>query len=98
MMRVTLAAFILAVINTASGAVAVAQDAPAPEKCLARSGDASALTVTHGGKTYRMVSEACRAQFVADPERYAQLYDALLDLEAAGTPLRAAAAPSLVPS
>lgn len=98
MTRVTLAAFILAVINTAAGAVAVAQDAPAPEKCLARSDDASALTVTHGGKTYRMANEACRAQFVADPERYAQLYDALLELEAEGTPLRAPATPSLVPS
>jgi YHS domain-containing protein len=74
-----------------------AQDAPAPEQCLARAGDRSALAVTHGGKTYRMANEACRAQFAADPERYAQLYDALLELEAEGTPLRAAP-PSLVPS
>jgi YHS domain-containing protein len=92
MMRVTLAAFLIA------AAGAVAQDAPAPEQCLAKSGDTSALTVTHGGKTYRMASEACRAQFVTDPERYAQLYDALLELEAEGTPLRAPASPSLVPS
>lgn len=91
MMRVTLAAFLIA-------AGAVAQNAPAPEECLARAGDAAALTVAHGGKTYRMANEACRAQFVSDPERYAQLYDALLELEAAGTPLRAPAAPSLVPS
>ena len=93
MMRVTLAAFLLAAFS----AVAVAQDAPAPEECLARAGDTSALTVMHGGKTYRMASEACRAQFATDPERYAQLYDALLELEAEGTPLRAPAA-SLVPS
>jgi YHS domain-containing protein len=78
--------------------VAVAQDAPAPEQCLAKAGDASALAVTHGGKTYRMANEACRTQFASDPERYAQLYDALLELEAEGTPLRAPAAPSLVPS
>ena len=75
-----------------------AADAPAPEQCLAKAGDASALTITHGDKTYRMANEACRAQFASDPERYAQLYDALLELEAEGTPLRAPAAPSLVPS
>jgi YHS domain-containing protein len=79
-------------------AVAVAQEVPAPEECLRKAGDASALSVTHAGKTYRMANEACRAQFVSDPERYAQLYDALLELEAEGTPLRATAAPSLVPS
>lgn len=93
MMRNTIVAFVIAATST----LAVAQDAPAPEQCLAKAGDASALTVTHGGKTYRMANEACRAQFVADPERYAQLYDALFELEAEGTPLRAAA-PSLVPS
>jgi YHS domain-containing protein len=93
MMRSTIVALVIA----AAGTAAVAQDAPAPEQCLAKVG-ASALTVTHGGKTYRMANEACRAQFAADPERYAQLYDALLELEAEGTPLRAPAAPSLVPS
>ena len=77
--------------------IAVAQ-APEPEQCLAKAGDASALTIAHAGKTYRMANEACRAQFASDPERYAQLYDALLELEAEGTPLRAPAAPSLVPS
>lgn len=94
MMRIIIAAFIIAVATT----VAIAQEAPAPEECLAKAGDASALTITHGGKTYRMANEACRAQFAADPERYAQLYDALLELEAEGTPLRAPATPSLVPS
>ena len=75
-----------------------AQDAPAPEQCLARANDPAALSVTHGGKTYRLATEACRAQFLTDPERYSQLYDALLELEAEGSPLRASAAPSLVPS
>ncbi len=69
---------------------------PAPEECLAKA-KASAVEVTHGGKTYRMANDACRAQFLTDPERYAQLYDALIELEAEGTPLRAAP-PSLVPS
>lgn len=67
------------------------------EQCLAKAGAAPAFAVAHGGKTYRMASEACRDQFLTDPERYAQLYDALLELEAEGTPLRAPA-PSLVPS
>lgn len=93
MMRNTFVAFVIAAART----VAVAQDAPAPEECLSKAGAESALTVTHGGKTYRMAGEACRAQFLGDPERYAQLYDALLELEAEGTPLRAAP-PSLVPS
>jgi hypothetical protein len=90
-MRISIAAFLFA-------AAAFAQDVPAPELCLAKPGDALALVVTHGGKTYRMANEACRAQFVSDPERFAQLYDALVELEAEGTPLRAPAAPSLVPS
>jgi YHS domain-containing protein len=93
MMRNTIAACLIAAAATVAG-----QDAPAPEQCLAKEGDASALTVTHGGKTYRMASDACRAQFLSDPERFAQLYDALLELEADGTPLRAPSAPSLVPS
>ena len=95
MMRNTIAAWLLAVSATA----AVAQEvAPVPEECLAKAGDAAAPAVTHAGKTYRMANDACRAQFLSDPERFAQLYDALLELEAEGTPLRAPAAPSLVPS
>ncbi|HEX2061628.1 MAG TPA: hypothetical protein VHK90_12885 [Thermoanaerobaculia bacterium] len=72
-----------------------AMAAPVPEQCLAKSGDA--FVVAHAGRTYRMASEECRAQFLSDPERFSQLYDALLELEAAGRPKRAAA-PSLVPS
>ena len=53
---------------------------PAPEDCL----KSSRVTVTHAGKTYRLATEACRTQFLSDPERYSQLYDALLELEAAG--------------
>ena len=77
--------------------VLATQSAPAPEECLAKLSDASAVVVTHGGKSYRMANDACRAQFLTDPERYSQLYDALLELEAEGTPVRAAT-PSLVPS
>ena len=90
----------IAIFVAALAASAVAQDAPAPEpeQCLAKGNDAAALTVTHGGKSYRMASEACRAQFLSEPDRYAQLYDALLELQAEGTPLQAPAMASLVPS
>lgn len=76
-----------------------AKDGPAPEECLASGKKTARVTVAHSGKSYALASEACRDQFLTDPERYAQLYDALAELEAAGTPL--AAAPetaSLVPS
>lgn len=82
----------------AAAAIALAQQPPAPEECLAKTGDASAVSVSYGGKSYLLAGEACRAQFLTDPERYAQLYDALRELEAEGTPLRARATPSLVPS
>jgi YHS domain-containing protein len=93
MTRLTLAAFLIAAATTA----AVAQEAPAPEECLSQGG-AAAFTVTYAGKTYRMANEACRAQFLSDPERFAQLYDALLELEAEGTLIGVPATQSLVPS
>lgn len=65
-----------------------------PEQCLVP--QTSVITVTHGAKTYALASEDCRAQFLSDPERYAQLYDALLELRAAGA--KPKAPPSLVPS
>lgn len=69
--------------------------AQVPEECLVKAGG---VVVSHGEKSYRLANEACREQFLSDPERYAQLYDALQELEAEGTPLRAPATPSLVPS
>ena len=71
--------------------------AQTPEECRVVKDRAAAVSVEHGGKTYRLANEACRAQFLSDPERYAQLYDALAELEAAGTPAVARPA-SLVPS
>ena len=73
-----------------------AQEVPTPEECRAATADA-AVTVTYSGKTYRLTSEACRTQFLSDPERYSQLYDASAELEAAGTPVRPSTT-SLVPS
>jgi YHS domain-containing protein len=93
-MRSITAALLIALATTA----AVAQNAPAPEECVAKRGDASAVVVAHDGKSYRLANDACRAEFLTDPERYAQLYDALLELEKEGTRLAAPAAPSLVPS
>lgn len=83
---------VVALLLAFAGA-ALAQE---PEQC--RIAAANAVTVTHAGKSYRLASEACRAQFLSDPERYAQLYDALEELEAEGTPVTAPASASLVPS
>lgn len=80
-----------------AASAAPAQTEPEPEECLAKEGEAYAVVVSYGDTSYRMANEACRAQFLTDPERYSQLYDALLELEREGTPLRPAA-PSLVPS
>lgn len=73
-----------------------AQSAPTPEECFAGSGSA-AVTVSHQGKEYRLGTEACGEQFSSDPERYSQLYDALLALQREGTPIKVQPA-SLVPS
>ena len=90
-MKLSLAALLVAVVPI------IAQETPSPEEC--RAGGESSVAVEHAGKTYRLASEACREEFLSDPERYAQLYDALAELEAGGK--RVAARPrdaSLVPS
>jgi YHS domain-containing protein len=68
----------------------------APEECLVTRGKA-AVTVEHQGKTYRFKFADCRDEFLSDPERYSQLYDALLELHAEGAAIESAP-PSLVPS
>ena len=55
------------------------------ENCLSTAPDA--LRVEYGGKTYGFTSQACKDEFLTDPERYSQLYNALLELEAQGKPL-----------
>ncbi len=62
-----------------------------PEECIAKKSD---ITAAYGGKTYFFRYEDCRTQFLEDPERFAQLYDALAELGVSERP-RAA---SLVPS
>ena len=68
----------------------------APEECVVTSGR-PAVTVEHGGKTYGFRFADCREEFLSDPERYAQLYDALLEMHAAGMEV-AKPQESLVPS
>lgn len=65
-----------------------------PEECVTAK---SAITATHGGKTYAFRYEDCRQEFLTDPERFSQLYDALLEMQAAGMEV-APPRESLVPS
>ena len=67
-----------------------------PEECLVVKGS-GAVSVAHEGKTYNFHFEDCRDEFLTDPERFAQLYDALLELAAAGAVIEKAPE-SLVPS
>ena len=70
-----------------------------PEDCLVRPGENAVASAEHGGKTYEFRKPDCRDEFLSDPERYAQLYDALAELSAAGTPVvTPATQASLVPS
>ena len=72
----------------------------APEECLVLPGVKGAqsdVSVEHDAKTYRFRFADCREEFLSDPERYAQLYDTLLELHAAGSKIEAPRA-SLVPS
>jgi YHS domain-containing protein len=48
----------------------------------------AAASVDYGGKSYYFKSQACKEQFLTDPERYSQLYDALAELKNAGKPLQ----------
>jgi YHS domain-containing protein len=67
-----------------------------PEECLVVDGKA-AVTLDHAGKTYAFRFADCRDEFLTDPERYAQLYDALLEMHEHGRKVESASA-SLVPS
>lgn len=91
-------AVLLAAIVASAAPVASGQEDPSPRQCLAKRNDPAAVTVTHDAKTYHLASAACRDQFASDPERYSQLYDALIELEKRGEAMSAPASPSLVPS
>lgn len=63
-----------------------------PEECLGKE-----FATEWQGKTYTFRYADCRDEFLTDPERYAQLYDALLEMQAAGQKVEPPRA-SLVPS
>lgn len=63
-----------------------------PEECLGKG-----FSTEYQGKTYTFRYSDCRDEFLKDPERYAQLYDALLEMQAAGVKIEKRKA-SLVPS
>ncbi|HEX8252191.1 MAG TPA: hypothetical protein VF846_03500 [Thermoanaerobaculia bacterium] len=67
----------------------------APEECLPKG--KAAVTAEYQGKTYGFRYDDCREEFLKDPERMSQLYDALLELQAEGQVVEAPRA-SLVPS
>jgi YHS domain-containing protein len=72
-----------------AGLTAFAESSPpAPEKCLVERGGKAAASATYNGKTYEFSAIECREEFVSDPERYSQLYDALAELAATGVAVR----------
>ena len=66
-----------------------------PEECVT---ERSEIVATYGGRTYAFRYADCREQFLEDPERFAQLYDTLLEMQAAGETIEPAREASLVPS
>jgi YHS domain-containing protein len=66
---------LLVLLLAAPGARAVE-----PEQCLLSPGQEPAVSVAHAGKTYSFALAECRDLFLSDPERYAQLFDALAEL------------------
>ena len=83
-----------------TGAEAATPQAPKAEDCLLAGPNGAATSVEYGGKTYYLRSQACKEEFLTDPERYSQLYDALFELKAQGKTTRkpAVSDASLVPS
>lgn len=66
-----------------------------PEECVVAK---SEITTTYAGKTYAFRFADCRDEFLTDSERFAQLYDALLEMQAEGLAVTKPGAESLVPS
>ena len=61
--------------------------APTAAECLATDAAQAVASVEYNGKTYRFRDPACKEEFLSDPERFSQLYDALLELKSQGQPL-----------
>lgn len=84
---------VLLVISSVAGAEELD-----PLSCRASSGNPPAIEVTHEERRYFVTSPQCRDAFLAEPERYAQLFDALAELEAEGKAVPVEQPASLVPS
>ena len=73
-------------------------------ECLLDKPNPTAETVEYAGKTYYLRDRACKDEFLADPERFSQLFDTLRELQASGQTPKKAVKPktpdmaSLVPS
>ena len=79
--------------------VSAARAATAPADCILAGPDGAAASVEFGGKTYHLRDAACKEEFLTDPERVSQLYDALLELKAEGKTVPKPPAPaSAVPA
>lgn len=82
---------LLGLAQTASAQVNAVNEAKVqavrPTDCIADPKDAVTFA-EYGGKNYYFKSQACKDEFLADPERYSQLYDALLELKAQGKPVQ----------
>jgi hypothetical protein len=63
-----------------------------PEECLGKE-----FATEWQGKTYTFRYEDCRDEFLKDPERFAQLYDTLMEMRKEGMVIEPRKA-SLVPS
>ncbi|MBW3564823.1 MAG: hypothetical protein KY459_08865 [Acidobacteria bacterium] len=68
-----------------------------PVSCRATAADTS-IPVQYEGNEYFVTNAECRDAFLAAPERYAQLFDALAELETEGREAPAEQPASLVPS
>ncbi len=54
-----------------------------PPGCIAPDATSN-FTAEYDSRVFVLTSEACRTEFLTDPERYSQLYDALRDLTSKG--------------
>lgn len=71
-------------LASAGPLLAQVPSSPKPADCLVTDPRDAVAAAEYGGKTYHFNSAACKDEFLTDPERYSQLYDALLELRAKG--------------
>lgn len=69
-----------------------------PEACLVGPGEEAVTSVEYDGRVFELAVAECRELFLSDPERYAQLFDALAELRADASTAPRADHVSLVPN